>query len=304
MRELPLGITDFALIRQRGLYYADKTELLYELVRYNGKHFLSRPHQFGKTLLVSALMYILQGRRDLFQGLWIDNSDYNWTPYPVIKLDMNLFISDNMIDLNSNLINYLITLANYEKIDLIDITSAKNILYTFIVGLYIKYGQKVAILIDDYDAPVTNLTCDPDKAEMISKALSNFYGILKTNDVKIGHIFLTGVSKSTETSVLSDLNSLYNITRHDKFATICGLTEADIDDLLIDYRDQTLKSLIERKTINPESDVDDLRRLIRERYESYSCDRKTVVYNPWSILNFFNNQKSSASGTILDPQNF
>ncbi|MDR0355695.1 MAG: AAA family ATPase, partial [Deltaproteobacteria bacterium] len=89
MKDLPIGITDFAEIRQDDYFYADKTRLLYELVRRKVPHFLSRPRRFGKSLLVNTLENILRGRRDLFKGLWIDGSDYDWTTYPVIKLQMN-----------------------------------------------------------------------------------------------------------------------------------------------------------------------------------------------------------------------
>jgi hypothetical protein len=103
MRGLPIGKTNFATIRKKGCYYADKTGLLYSLVKEENPIFLSRPRRFGKTILVSTLKYILQGRCDLFKGLWIDTADYDWTPNSVLRLEMNLVVGNDVATLNRNL---------------------------------------------------------------------------------------------------------------------------------------------------------------------------------------------------------
>jgi hypothetical protein len=91
MKDLPLGVDDFSEISDvDNNYYADKTHLLHKLVKSPMQYFLSRPRRFGKTLLANTLMAILEGRRDLFKGLWIDGSDYRWTPYPVIYVGNEL----------------------------------------------------------------------------------------------------------------------------------------------------------------------------------------------------------------------
>jgi hypothetical protein len=83
----------FSQTRELGRFYEDKTELLYELVREPAWHFLARPPGFFQTFLISTLEAILKGQRDLFKGLWIDTSGYDWTPYPVITLDMEWAIT-------------------------------------------------------------------------------------------------------------------------------------------------------------------------------------------------------------------
>ncbi|MDR2302616.1 MAG: AAA family ATPase, partial [Deltaproteobacteria bacterium] len=83
LKKLPLGVNDFAVIRNDNYLYADKTEYLYKLLQNYYVTFLGRPHGFGKTLLLSTMENILWGRRELFKGLWIDGSDYDWTPNPV-----------------------------------------------------------------------------------------------------------------------------------------------------------------------------------------------------------------------------
>ncbi|MDR1873287.1 MAG: AAA family ATPase, partial [Deltaproteobacteria bacterium] len=149
---MPVGTTDFATIRQLGDYYADKTQFLYHIARRPTTCFLSRPRRFGKTFLLSALKYLLQGRRDLFKGLWIDNSDYDWRVYPVITLEMNETVGDDVADTLENLTSMLEDVARLNKVKVRG-TKPKSMFKRLILSLYEKYGQKVAILIDEYDAP-------------------------------------------------------------------------------------------------------------------------------------------------------
>jgi hypothetical protein len=182
-------------------------------------------------------------------------------------------------------------LAKREKIDL-EVTSPVEMFLDFINLLYDKYEDtKVAILIDEYDAPILDHLNDPDKADKIRLYLRDFYGVLKTSDSMIGHIFVTGISRFTQTSMFSKLNNLTDITFNEKYATICGLTEADLDDLARDYQDKTLAALIENANISPGSSRVDLKKLIEEWYDGYSWDGKSRVFNPWSVLTFFERAK-------------
>ncbi|MDR2743703.1 MAG: AAA family ATPase, partial [Desulfovibrio sp.] len=177
MRGLITGNADFESIRKYGNYYADKTELLYQLVRRPDQFFLSRPRRFGKTLLVSALERILQGRRELFKGLWIDGSDYDWTPCPVIRLDMSKAAAPDLARFLSRLKCLLEDAAEMNKVE--TKTSAPAfMLDELITDLYLDSGNKqVAILIDEYDAPVVRHLGDPAKAREIGKKLNRFYGL-------------------------------------------------------------------------------------------------------------------------------
>jgi hypothetical protein len=364
-RDLPVGVTNFAKIRQLGGYFADKTKYLYEIARWPKPYFLSRPRRFGKTLLLDTLECIFQGRRELFKGLWIDQSDYDWQPYPVIRLDMNGVVGDDVATMEIRLANQLAGLATIENIKL-EKTIPADMLTNLVIELYLKSGQmvaslidefladnegsklkktiptdelvsllgfiksesgqevanlidkfwadnedlklgktipnyrlrkfeddlkmasrqKVAILIDEYDAPIVKRLADPPKAERFREALRDFYGTLKTSTQRIGHIFITGVSRFSKTSIFSEFNQLYDLTIDEEFAAICGLTEADLEDLLRDREERTLNALVKNNGLNPGSSGDDLRKLIRDWYDGYSWDGNTKVYNPWSILNF------------------
>lgn len=85
----PIGIQDFAKLRENDFVYVDKTDLIYELTKNEGVYFLSRPRRFGKSLLVSTIKYYFEGRRDLFKRLKIENLETKWEPYPVFEIDFN-----------------------------------------------------------------------------------------------------------------------------------------------------------------------------------------------------------------------
>ena len=90
-KSLPLGIQNFEEFKEKNLVYVDKTRLIYHLVDTpKGLYFLSRPRRFGKTLLLSTLACLFQGKKELFEGLWIhEKSDWDWKPYPVVSIDFN-----------------------------------------------------------------------------------------------------------------------------------------------------------------------------------------------------------------------
>jgi hypothetical protein len=293
MRDLPIGASDFEDIRQGGDYYADKTKMLYEIVRRRRPYFLSRPRRFGKTLLVSTLESILLGRKELFEGLWIHGSDYDWTPYPVIWLDMNLATGEDAEETQILLSSMLMDLAYLQDVKLKK-TIPAAMLASLITVLFKRTGRKVAILIDEYDTPIINKITEPSRANLIREKLKNFYGTLKAKIKMIGHIFITGVSRFTKTSIFSGLNHLKDITLDPKYATICGLTEKDLDDLLCERQEDPpckregilLHDLLERTNISQGSTLADMRQLIFDWYDGYSWDGKTKVFNPWSLLNF------------------
>ncbi|MDR1870746.1 MAG: AAA family ATPase, partial [Deltaproteobacteria bacterium] len=148
-RRLRLGATDFANIRQNGNFYADKTKFLYEIALLPDPFFLARPRRFGKTLLLNTLQCILEGRRHLFKGLWIDQSDYDWQPYPIIRLDMTQAVGDDVATMERRLSSMLVGLANTEGVTLEKKISA-DMLTDLVIDLHLKSGQRVATLIDKF----------------------------------------------------------------------------------------------------------------------------------------------------------
>ena len=283
---LPVGDADFADIRRRGAFYADKTDLLHRLVRFPRPYFLSRPDGFGKTITVSALENILRGRRELFEGLAIDRLEYGWEPHPVLRLDMNGLEAETPGEIEGALRSLVRGKAQGEGIELEE-GSTGGMLLRLIDCLYRKNGKKakVAVLVDDCNAPAARFFDRPEAAENVRGRLFNFFLRLGGTD-KIGHLFMTGVGRFRNISLHSGLN-FRDMTFSGRYAAICGFSETDLDALLAGYGDEALKGLIEGGDLPEGSGPGDLRRAIADWYGGYSWDGKTMVLNPWSTLSLF-----------------
>jgi hypothetical protein len=286
MRQLPDGIADFPTLIRKNYLYADKTIFLYDLITSEKPYFLSRPRRFGKTLLVSTLAAILKGQRELFKGLWIDSSDYTWEPYPVIRLSLSSIETDSIKALKSDLISDLQGIAKSENLALQGATPPA-VFKSLFDELYWKYNKKVAVLIDEYDAPILSKIANPKKAEGIRSTLKDFYNVLKDKEPQRGFTFITGVTKFTKTSIFSTLNNLDDLTLDENYASICGFTLEEFDTVFQEYMEPLLKSLKEDGAIAQQASIGDLRQLILDWYDGYSWDGKTKILNPWSILKVF-----------------
>ncbi|MDR0547961.1 MAG: AAA family ATPase, partial [Deltaproteobacteria bacterium] len=245
MKKLPIGLADFSEIISGDYIYADKTKLLYELLKERKPYFLSRPRRFGKTLLVSALEAILKGRRELFKGLWIDDSDYDWQPKPVIRLSLNGLDSSSLESLEEGLLNSLSFIAESESLTLRGLVSPVNAFTSLIVDISTKYQLPVSVLIDEYDAPILEQMNTPALAEAIRAKLHSFYNCLKSSKDTLGFTFITGVAKFAKVSLFSSLNHLIDLTLDKDYADICGFTLPEFDALFADHLENSLKSLKE-----------------------------------------------------------
>ena len=143
--------------------------------------------------------------------------------------------------------------------------------------------NKVVVLIDEYDKPIIDFVEDKEKAIENRNILRSFYGTIKSSDQYIKFAFITGVSKFSKVSVFSDLNNLRDITLSETFATMLGYTETE----LRTYFDERLDRLV----IKFKKEKEDILRDIKSRYNGYSWDAKNFLYNPFSILNFFQEER-------------
>ena len=275
MKTLPIGIQDFAKLRQGDYLYVDKTESIYRLINAKSYVFLSRPRRFGKSLLVSTLKELFLGHREWFTGLWIEDK-IDWEPYPVIHVDMNaLNYRTNRLEEEIN--ERMLAIAQEHSISL-HATDYKN-RFTELLQTLSQQDKRCVVLIDEYDKPITDLLEEPEQAAEHVKVLKNFYSTLKSQDQHIHLAFITGVSKYGKVSIFSDLNNLLDITLDDQYATITGYTSEELDTYFAEY----LAPLPEKMRLSSEQLMDK----IRFWYNGYSWDAKTKVYNPFSILCFF-----------------
>ncbi len=275
MKKLPIGLQDFARLRQEDFLYVDKTELLYQLVTEGVYYFLSRPRRFGKSLLVSTLVELFQGRQELFEGLWIhDRWDWQQT-YPVIHLSLNS-LGYKELGLEKALALRLNKIATHYGLTLQSEANSLR-LQELIEQLHHSLGR-VVVLIDEYDKPILDYLDDLPRAQAHREQLKSFFSVLKDADPHLRFVLLTGVSKFSRVSIFSELNNLPDLTLHPRYTTLLGYTQTELERYFTDRLDQLAPQFGGRETLLAQ---------IRQWYNGYSWDATHYVYNPFSVLNFF-----------------
>lgn len=281
---LPIGISAFEVIRQRNFIYVDKTQHIYNMVDEAVYYFLARPRRFGKSLLVSTLWSFFEGRRDLFEGLWIDqHSDWEWEEHAVLIFDFNGIDHRNPEMLENGLLRRMETLAERHEIPL-KRGSLKEYFQELIVGIKRKTGKSVVVLVDEYDKPIIDHLGQGEEAMEIAKAnrtvLKFFFGVLKEAEVSkcLRFVFLTGISKFSRVSIFSELNNLEDISMQKEYSDICGYTEAELEHCF----SARLQSFAEELNCSHES----LMSQLAQQYNGYRFSESgNSVYNPFSLLN-------------------
>ena len=279
----PIGIQNFEKIRQDGYFYVDKTALMYQMVKTGSYYFLSRPRRFGKSLLISTLEAYFQGKKELFTGLMVEKLEKDWIEHPILHLDLNIEKYDALESLDNILDK---SLTAWEKLYGAE-PSERSLSLRFagiIQRAYEKTGQRVVILVDEYDKPMLQAIGNEDLQKQFRDTLKPFYGALKTMDGCIKFALLTGVTKFGKVSVFSDLNNLKDISMDERFVDICGITEKEIHDNL----EAELHQLAEKQKMSYEQVCAEL----KECYDGYHFMENTIgIYNPFSLLNTFDKMK-------------
>jgi Predicted AAA-ATPase/PD-(D/E)XK nuclease superfamily len=280
MKKLPLGIQTFAKLRGGDYLYVDKTETVYNLLVDGGQYyFLSRPRRFGKSLLISTLKELFTGNKELFKDLWIYNK-ITWEKYPVIHLDF-LGLENNSQDALINSLEYMVN-RNADEFGITLTESGYNQRFKELVAHLAKI-DRVVILVDEYDKPIIDNLDNIPVATANRKILKTFYETIKESDRYVKFVFITGVSKFSRVSVFSGLNNLTDITISEKFSTIAGYTQDELNH----YFDDRMEALSEKLKV----EKDALQNDIKNWYNGYSWDGNHFVYNPYSILTLFNESR-------------
>ena len=294
MRLYTAGIADFEIIRQDGRIYIDKTDLIYRMVKESRFVFLSRPRRFGKSLLCSTLKYYFQGRKDLFEGLAIGELEKEWKQYPVLHFDMstckNKYELQQIIDeLHSQLDDHegKYRVAHTEG-------SPGTRLKKLIKCLHASMGEKVVVVLDEYDAPLLDYLHNPDLLIEVRRIMQEFYQVVKACDADEQFVFITGITKFSQLSIFSTLNNLTNISMDPVYSALCGITE---DELLTVF-DPDIQMLADRYHCPKEEMIERL----KLNYDGYHfCDGSEDIYNPYSLVNVFKSKSLDyfwfASGT-------
>jgi hypothetical protein len=283
LKNMPIGVQDFESLRKEGYLYVDKTALVYELVKTGKYYFLSRPRRFGKSMLQSTLHAYFEGKKELFEGLAIEKLEKDWIKYPVFHLDLNLIKRGDPKSLDSILDG---ALSKWEKsYDLTTTESTFGIRFANVIERAKEVtGQDVVILVDEYDKPILEEIDNPDVQERQREVLKQFYGVLKNLDGYIKFALLTGVTKFSKVSVFSGLNNLYDISMDNRFVSICGITDEELDTVFVPYI-QRLATALHRS-------YDEVREVLRVNYDGYHfCEDSIGIYNPFSLLCTFQSNK-------------
>ena len=276
----PIGIQSFEEIRNGGYVYVDKTAIIYRLTSTGKYYFLSRPRRFGKSLLVSTMEAYFSGRKELFEGLAMEYLEKEWTEYPVLHLDLTGSRYTSVSDLIEKLDQHLSAWeSTYGVTDKRNDPSAR--FSDVIDNACIKTGQKVVILIDEYEKPIIDNIDNPELMEQFRRELQGFYSVIKGKDNAIRFAFLTGVTKLGKMSIFSGLNNLNDISMDARYADICGISEQELKS----YFGESVKTLSEMNGLSEE----ECYKKLASMYDGYHFHyRSHGIYNPFSILNTFN----------------
>ena len=279
MKNITSSVYTFEDIVKDDFLYVDKTEFIWNLIR-QGKamYFLSRPRRFGKSLTVSTLKAVFQGKKELFKGLAIYDKPYDWKQYPVIHLDMNGLDFSSVEELESSLCDLVTEAAASHELRLESANAAS--MFRALINQLAEQEQ-VVILVDEYDKPILNNLGKPHAQKILDK-LKTFYSVIKAFESKERFVFVTGVSKFCHVSLFSDLNNLTDITMNRDYATMFGYTQGEFETYFADRIDTACKQLnMSREELLPE---------IKAWYDGFRFEEESeTVYNPVSLAQFFTN---------------
>jgi len=230
-RKLPIGgIQTFSILRNEYDVYVDKTRHIYEMASRYRAVFLSRPRRFGKSLLCSTIDALFKGQKELFKGLAVEKTNWEWKEHPIIYLDLgsgNITENDGIDVLRAKLDLQLKTCAQRYGVNINEKYPFLN-LSKLIIELSNKI-DRVVIIIDEYDNPLLNTIDKPEQNNQLREELKGFYSVIKQYDANIRFTFITGITKFSQVSLFSGMNQVNDISMMAEFCDICGITQEELE---------------------------------------------------------------------------
>ena len=274
-RKLPIGIQTFREIREDHCYYVDKTAYMGRLVAEGKHYFLSRPRRFGKSLFLDTLKELFEGNEPLFEGLAI-HEQWDWSVrHPVLRLDFSRGNFKEPSQLQEDVAAQLDAMEKQVGVSS-DYAGASVRFSQLIKALHERSGQRVVVLVDEYDKPILDALETPEVARANRDFLHGLYSTIKFGDAHIKFSFLTGVSKFSKVSLVSGLNNLIDIALDPQYSAVCGYTEADLD------------AVFAPELLGLDRDE------IRTWYNGYNWLGEEAVYNPFDVLLLFRRRAFAA----------
>lgn len=277
----PVGIQTFSNIREGNYFYVDKTKYIVDFREKKMKYvFLSRPRRFGKSLFASTLQAYFEGRKELFEGLAIADYEKEWIKHPVLHFDLSGAKHMSVEQLERYLADMLEeqeTRWGY-KTHQVD---ANLRLKDLVKKAYEQTGEKVVVIIDEYDAPLQDVVHEKDNLSQLRRIMQNFYSPLKMLAPYLEFTFITGITKFSQLSIFSELNNLDNISMFDQYSAICGISKTE----LITQMKPDIEALGDDLGMTYEECLTELTRF----YDGYHfCKKSEDVFNPFSLVKALN----------------
>lgn len=272
----PVDTDQFQIIREQGLLYVDKTDLMFDLANRYRYVFLARPRRFGKSLLCNTFKAYFQGQKELFEGLKVMEMEKEWKNHPVLHFTLSGLKNVTVPLAQSKLENLI---SDYEKIygrDPEQRTPGARF-RGLIHRAKEQTGENVVVILDEYDAAIMRLMYEPERLADMRSMLREFYQVLKDEGAYLRFVFITGVTKFSQLSIFSELNNLNQISLDNRYSGICGITQEELDTVL--------RPCIEDYAQNLHISVDDAYALLKKNYDGYHFSPKGQdVYAPFSLL--------------------
>lgn len=299
----PIGIQDFAKLRENDFVYVDKTDMVFDITKNDGVYFLSRPRRFGKSLLVSTIKYYFEGRHDLFKGLKIESLEKEWETYPVFEIDFNGSNYTEADALEQTLNGYLVKWEQQYGVKPATDQPGRR-LADVLRQAHVQTGKTCVVLVDEYDKPMldamdTGLKTRVGDNEVLiedynRETLKAFYSVFKLADADLRFVLLTGVTKFAQVSVFSGFNNAQDISMSPRFDAICGITTEELNSVFA----PAIEELANANAVS----VAETKSQLKQRYDGYHFSKRmTDIYNPFSLLNTFKSEDARdywfASGT-------
>ena len=290
----PVDTDQFADIRKDGKVYVDKTDMVFDLVGKYRYVFLARPRRFGKSLLCNTFKAYFQGQKELFEGLKIAELEKEWKKYPVLHFTMSGLKNCTIPEAKSALELFI---GDYEKIygrNMAEETPGKRF-RGLIHRACEQTGEKVVVILDEYDSAIMRLMYEPEQLEAMRTMLREFYQVLKDEGAYLRFVFITGVTKFSQLSIFSELNNLTQISMYDEYSGLCGITQEELDTVL--------RPCVEEYAQNLEITTDEAYALLKKNYDGYHFSRNSKdIYAPFSVLRAFDGRNTDhywfESGTM------
>ncbi len=264
--------------------YVDKTDLLVKLVStYKGQFFISRPRRFGKSLMLSTLKCMFEGRKDLFEGLKINKTDYDWKTYPVLHLDMAKVSAGSVEAMARGLATMVRFFASRLGLDVTE-DADPSIFFENLWTAIAEKNMQVVVLVDEYDVPLQGYLNKPEMLDDVRKLMHDFYVKIKSYSGNIRFLMITGVTKLAKLSVFSGLNNLTDLTMSADYAGLLGYTHDELKEFFAEH----IAAFVESEGATSDAIFGKL----LEWYDNYRFSPKSnaLVLNPVSVGSALNDR--------------